>query len=177
MNFGPESQKSAKCWEHNCKNAKNVFALTKFLLSFDEIWLNFWMLSGAKGAVPRVTGVIIWISVVPTSAGRAACPCAPSFRDSPMHSCCGLIASFPGPCASSGGRLPEALFMVFELDSKSEKVCKSGRSLQELSNEYLLFSFKNRLRHSRERASQSLSKLAERWKKVRINRHRDARGQ
>ena len=25
----------------------------------------------------------------------------------------GLLASFPGPCASSGGRLPEALFMVF----------------------------------------------------------------
>ena len=45
--------------------------------------------------------------------------------------------------------MPEALFMVFELDSKSEKVhkYKSGRSLQELSNEYLLFSFKNRLRH------------------------------
>ena len=48
------------------------------------------------GAAPRVTGVIFWISVVPTSAGRAACTCALSFRDSPRHSCCGLIASFPG---------------------------------------------------------------------------------
>ena len=93
------------------------------------------------GAVPRVTGVIFWISVVPTSAGRAACPCAPSFRDSPRHSCCGLIASFPGPCASSGGRLPEALFMVFQLDSKGAKACKSCRSRQELSNEYLLAKF------------------------------------
>ena len=44
--------------------------------------------------------------------------------DSPRHSCCGLIASFPGPCASSGGRLPEALFMVFQLDSKGAKVLK-----------------------------------------------------
>ena len=52
---------------------------------------------------------------------RAACPCAPSFRGSPRHSCCGLIASFPGPCASSGGRLPEALFMVFQFDSRGVK--------------------------------------------------------
>ena len=35
--------------------------------------------------------------------------------------CCGLMVSSPGPCASSGGRLPEALFMVFLLDSKSAK--------------------------------------------------------
>ena len=70
------------------------------------------------GAVPRVTGVIFWISAVPTFVGRAACPCAPSFRDFPRHSCYGLIASFPGPCVSSGGRLPEALFMVFLLDSE-----------------------------------------------------------
>ena len=32
------------------------------------------------------------------------------------------VASFPGPCASSGGRLPEALFMVVLLDSKGAKV-------------------------------------------------------
>ena len=42
----------------------------------------------------------------------------------PKHRCCGLITSFPGPCASSGGRLPEALFMVFQLDSKGANVCK-----------------------------------------------------
>ena len=41
-------------------------------------------------------------------------------------------------CALSGGRLPEALFMVFLLDSKGAKACKSCRSRQELSNEYLL---------------------------------------
>ena len=37
--------------------------------------------------------------------------------------CCGLMVSSPGPCASSGGRLPEALFMVFLSDSKGAKVC------------------------------------------------------
>ena len=39
------------------------------------------------------------------------------------------------------GRLPEALFMVFQLDSKCVKVCKSCRSRQELSNEHLLAKF------------------------------------
>ena len=39
--------------------------------------------------------------------------------------CCGLMVSYPGPCASSGGRLPEALFMVVLLDSKGAKVCGS----------------------------------------------------
>ena len=37
-----------------------------------------------------------------------------------------------------GGRLPEALVMVFLLDSKVAKVCKSCRSRQELSNAVLL---------------------------------------
>ena len=45
-------------------------------------------------------------------------------------------------CALSGGRLPEALFMVFLLDSKGAKeyinLYKSKISRQELSNEYLL---------------------------------------
>ena len=59
-------------------------------------------------------------------------------RDSPRHSCRGLIASFPGPCASSGGRLPAALFMVFQLDSKGAKVYKHCRSRQELSNKILV---------------------------------------
>ena len=45
------------------------------------------------------------------------------------------------PFSSSGGRLPAALFMVFLLDSKGAKVCKSCRSRQELSNEYLLSKF------------------------------------
>ena len=68
--------------------------------------------------------------------------------------------SCPGPCASSGGRLPEALFMVFLLDSKGAKVCKSCRYRQELSNEDLVFTCKHWRRYSRERASQSLTKLA-----------------
>ena len=44
-------------------------------------------------------------------------------------------------CALSGGRLPEALFMVFLLDSKGAKACKSYRSRQELANEYFLVKF------------------------------------
>ena len=78
----------------------------------------------------------------------------------PRHRCCGLIASFPEPCASSGGRLPEALFLVFRLESQGANQCKSCRSRQELfeqdpySNESL--PAKNRRRYSRERASQSL---------------------
>ena len=36
----------------------------------------------------------------------------------------GAEAFFPGPCASSGGRLPEALFMGFQLDSKGRKACQ-----------------------------------------------------
>ena len=51
------------------------------------------------------------------------------------------LASFPGPCASSGGRLPEARFMVCQLDSKSANVSRSCRSRQDLSNEYLLAKF------------------------------------
>ena len=50
-----------------------------------------------------------------------------------------LASFFSGAlCALSGGRLPEALFMVFLLDSKGAKDYKSCRSRQELSNEYLL---------------------------------------
>ena len=48
------------------------------------------------------------------------------------------IASFPGPLSPSGGRLPAALFRIFQLDSKGAKACKSCRSHPELSNEYLL---------------------------------------
>ena len=35
---------------------------------------------------------------------------------------CGLMVSSPEPGASSGGRLPEALFFVFRLESQSAKV-------------------------------------------------------
>ena len=45
---------------------------------------------------------------------------------------------FGALCVMSGGRLPAALFLVFLLDSKGTQVFKSGRSRQELSNEYLL---------------------------------------
>ena len=56
-------------------------------------------------------------------------------RSGALH-CCGLMVSSPGPCASSIGRLLEALFTVFGLESKGANVCKSCRSRQELSNEY-----------------------------------------
>ena len=37
--------------------------------------------------------------------------------------------------------MPEALFQVFQLDSKGAKACKACRSRQELSNDYLLARF------------------------------------
>ena len=42
---------------------------------------------------------------------------------------CGLMVSSPGPCASSGGRLPEAFFLVFRLESQGAKVLR-GRVLR-----------------------------------------------
>ena len=59
------------------------------------------------------------------------------FPQASLH-CRGLLVSSPGLCFSPGWRLPEALFMVSRLDSKAAKVCKSCRSRQELSNEYVL---------------------------------------
>ena len=40
--------------------------------------------------------------------------------------CCGLMASSPWPCASSRGRLPEALFLIFRLESQDAKVHRCG---------------------------------------------------
>ena len=45
------------------------------------------------------------------------------------------------------------------------KACQSCRSRQELSNEYLVFTCKIRLRYSRERASQSLPKIRQKLEK------------
>ena len=45
------------------------------------------------------------------------------------------------------------------------KVCTSCRSRQEFSNEYLVFTRKNRFRYSRERASQSLPKSSQKLEK------------
>ena len=44
--------------------------------------------------------------------------------------CCGLMVSSPGPCASSGGRMPEALFSVSRLESKGAKGRRIQRFLQ-----------------------------------------------
>ena len=40
-------------------------------------------------------------------------------------------------------------------DQRGARGCKSDRSRQELSNEYLVFTYRNRRRYSRERAPQS----------------------
>ena len=105
------------------------------------------------GAMPRIAGFIFGISAVPTPA------VAPSFRYFPTPRCCGLIASFPGPCASSAGRLPEAFSMGFLSDSNGVKLCKSCRSRQELSNQ--VFRCKYRRRYTREKASRSLPKISQ----------------
>ena len=80
--------------EESLRDSRN--RLTKRIFGSSYSYFRAACLLHHPGAAPRVTGVIFWISVVPTSAGRAACTCALSFRDSPRHSCCGLIASFPG---------------------------------------------------------------------------------
>ena len=85
------------------------------------------------------------------------------------HRCCGLIASFPEPCASSGGRLPEAFFLVLRFESQVAKMYKSCRSRQELSKKYFVFTCKCWRRYSRERASQSLPKISRKLEKNREN--------
>ena len=61
--------------------------------------------------------------------------------------------------------------------SQGAKVCKfSGRSRQELSNEYLVFACKIWRRYSRERASQNLPKIIQKFeKKVRQKLEKKAR--
>ena len=46
------------------------------------------------------------------------------------------------------------------------KACQSCRSRQELSNEYIVFTCKIRLRYSRERASQSLPKISQKLEQI-----------
>ena len=64
--------------------------------------------------------------------------------------------------------------MGFHLDSKDAKVFNSVscKSLQELSNEYLVFTCKIWRRYSRERASQSLPKNSQKVRK-KYNVHKD----
>ena len=81
-----------------------------------------------------------WSPAAPYSLPRGA---TPMFRVSKIGKRSGALLRSddlsPGPCASSGGRLTEALFMVFLSDSEGAKACKSCRSRQDFSNEYLLF--------------------------------------
>ena len=69
------------------------------------------------------------------SEQRALCTFFPLLLQASLQ-CCGMLFSSPGLCFAPGRRLPEALFMVFQLDSKSAKVCISCRSRQELLNQY-----------------------------------------
>ena len=63
--------------------------------------------------------------------------------------------------------MPEALFMVFLLDSKGAEVCKSCRSRRELSNEYLVakLSFDTGEIESRKVCQM----LGQTWDRARIN--------
>ena len=58
------------------------------------------------------------------------------------------------------------VFRLESLDSNGAKVCKSCGSRQELSDEYVVFTYKHRLRYSREQASQRLPKNSQKLKKL-----------
>ena len=87
------------------------------------------------------------------------------------------MVSSPRLCASPGGRLPEALFMVFLLGSKGAKMCKSCRSREELSNEYLLPKFS--VDTAENGPLKVCNKIAKRQKQVRQNKREtpSARGE
>ena len=115
------------------------------------------VLLAPPGIMSRITGFYIlhlrnFSSHCQSNRGRVP------FPQTSLH-CCGLLFSSPRLCFSPGWRCPEALFMVFQLDSQGAKVCKSCRSRQELSNGYLLFTCKIWLRYSRGGASESLPKV------------------
>ena len=77
----------AELWSRNVKHQQKIenqtVKLRKCLTKFSRLF---------------ECGAVQLISVVPTSAGRAACTCALPFRGSLRHSWCGWIASFPGHC-------------------------------------------------------------------------------
>ena len=86
-----------------------------------------------------------------------------------------LASFFSGAlCALSGGRLPEALFMVFLLDSKGAKVQKCA-NLVDLVKSFQTSIYLQKsasIRYSRERASQSLPKISQQLEKKSSNKHR-----
>ena len=91
-------------------------------------------------------------------------------RDSPRHSCRGLIASFPGPCASSGGRLPPQRFSWFFNWIPKLQTCVNLVDLVkrfQTSIYTLVFTCKISRRFSRERASQSFPKICQKLEKIR----------
>ena len=146
VKFGPEL---LNVKNNKISKMKATYMTSKMRKCLNENSPNFWMGSGAK-----VCALCTFFSL-PLQAS--------------LH-CRALMVSSPGPWASFGGRLPEAFFLVFRLEAQGAKACKSCRSRQELSNEYLVFTCKIRLRYSRERASQSLPTIGQKisWPKVRI---------
>ena len=72
----------------------------------------------------RITGIYFLTQCSPYSHCQSSVHLAHSFRYSSRPRCyaaCGLMVSSPEPCASSGGRLPEAFFLVFRLESQGAK--------------------------------------------------------
>ena len=80
-----------------------------------------------SGHMLRITGIYFLTQCSPYSHCQSSVHLAHSFRYSSRPRCyaaCGLMVSSPEPCASSGGRLPEAFFLAFRLESQGAKVHK-----------------------------------------------------
>ena len=75
-------------------------------------------------------------------------------------------------CLTTFSRIFEFGAVVFGLDSKGAKACKSCRSRQELSNEYLVFPCTIWRRYSRGRASQSSPNISQKLERRLEKTHR-----
>ena len=75
------------------------------------------VLSG--GRLPEALFVVFLLDS--KGAGRAACQCAPSFRDFPRHRCCGLIVSFRGRVLRPEDACPKRFSWFFYWIPKVQK--------------------------------------------------------
>ena len=86
------------------------------------------VLLAPSGHMLRITGIYIFLTQCsPYSHCQSSVHLAHSSRYSSRPRCyvaCGLMVSSPEPCASSGGRLPEAFFLVSDWTHSSPKVQK-----------------------------------------------------
>ena len=77
-------------------------------------------------------GAIYWIPKLQNFRWQSSVHVCTPFSRIPQAQLMQLDSFFSGAlCVLSGGRLPEALFMVFLLDSKVANVCKSCTSRQD----------------------------------------------